>query len=72
MGNYNFVTIVAKTSKKAFSTAKLKKNPRKTINCKRSSSNEENKLEYLTRKDCSSEQEHKVNALALGAEEGRD
>ena len=23
-------------------------------------------------KNCSSEQEHKVNALALGAEEGRD
>ena len=63
MGNYNFVTKVA--IMKAFSTAKLKKNPI-TINCKRSSSNEENK------QDCSSEQEHKVNALALGAEEGRD
>ena len=69
MGNYNFATRVVKQL--AFSTAKLKKNPI-TINCKRSSSNEENKLEYLTRKDCSSEQEHKVNALALGAEEGRD
>ena len=69
MGNYNFVTKVA--IMKAFSTAKLKKNPI-TINCKRSSSNEENKLEKSSSQDCSSEQEHKVNALALGAEEGRD
>ena len=52
---------------KAFSTAKLKKNP-KTINCKRSSM----QLREQAKKNCSSEQEHKVNALALGAEEGRD
>ena len=34
------------------------------------SRNKENKLKSL--KDCSSEQEHKANALASGAEEGRD
>ena len=29
-------------------------------------------LREQAKKNCSSEQEHKVNALALGAEEGRD
>ena len=51
---------------KSFFNCKVKKDPI-TINCKRSSSNEREQA-----KDCSSEKEHKVNALALGADEGRD
>ena len=57
MGNYNFATIGGKK------TATKKQT---TINW--------TKLKQLENKqrDCSSEEEHKENALASGADEGRD
>ena len=56
MGNYNFATIGGKNSNQ------------KTNN------NIWTKLKQLENKqrDCSSEEEHKENALASGADEGRD
>ena len=65
MGNYNFVTEVAKQVK-SFFNCKVKKEPKKQLTV-----NEAQAIKR-TSKDCSSEQEHKVNALALGDEEGRD